>query len=261
MQGFGRLFSASAGLRAGVYRAQTRAMNTVIDAPPIPTIAVAGDDARFPVRRIFCVGRNYADHVKEMGNNPKSEPPIFFTKPADAVVPDGATIPYPQNTANLHHEIELVLALGGGGAGIAESDALACVWGYGVGVDLTRRDRQAEAKQAGAPWDVAKGFDNSAPIAPLAPVSRVGHLAKGRIWLAVNGVTKQDSDLDQMIWSAPEIIATLSRSFELRAGDLIFTGTPAGVDKLEPGDAVTGGVDGLAPLRFTIGPAKRVTIA
>lgn len=227
-------------------------MHTVIDPPAIPTVAVAGDDARFPVRRIFCVGRNYADHVKEMGADPKSEPPIFFTKPADAVAPDGATIPYPQNTSNLHHEIELVLALGSGGVDIAERDALACIWGYGVGVDLTRRDRQAEAKQAGAPWDLAKGFDHSAPLGPLTPASRVGAIAKGRIWLAVNGVVRQDADIDQMIWRVPEIIAHLSRSFCLAPGDLIFTGTPAGVGKIEPGDVVTGGIEGLAPLTFTV---------
>jgi fumarylpyruvate hydrolase len=229
-------------------------MHTVIDAPAIPTVAVVGDDARFPVRRIFCVGRNYADHVKEMGNDPKSEPPVFFTKPADAVAPDGATIPYPQNTSNLHHEIELVLALASGGMNIAEADAMTCVWGYGVGVDLTRRDRQAEAKAAGAPWDLAKGFDNSAPLGPLTPAARARQLRSGRIWLSVNGAIKQDADLDQMIWSVPEIIAHLSRSFELRAGDLIFTGTPAGVGKIEPGDIVKGGIDGLAPLSFTIAP-------
>jgi fumarylpyruvate hydrolase len=229
-------------------------MNTVIDPPAIPTVAVAGDDARFPVRRIFCVGRNYADHVKEMGADPKSDPPVFFTKPADAVAPDGAMIPYPQNTSNLHFEVELVVAMGAGGADISEADALACVWGYGVGVDLTRRDRQAEAKAGGAPWDVAKAFDNSAPLGPLTPAARFGGLPSARIWLAVNGAVKQDATLDQMIWSVPEIIAHLSRSFELQPGDLIFTGTPAGVGKIEAGDMVTCGIDGLAPLKFSLKP-------
>lgn len=229
-------------------------MNTVIDPPAIPTVAVAGDDARFPVRRIFCVGRNYADHVKEMGNDPKSEPPVFFTKPADAVAPDGASIPFPQNTSNLHFEVELVLALGKGGTEIAASDALSCVWGYGVGVDLTRRDRQAEAKAGGAPWDVAKAFDHSAPLGPLTPAARFGGLGSSRIWLAVNGAVKQDASLDQMIWSVPEIIAHLSRSFELQPGDLIFTGTPAGVGKIEAGDVITCGIDGLAPLKFSLKP-------
>ena len=229
-------------------------MGYVIEPPKQPAVAIAGDSAWFPVRRIFCVGRNYADHVREMGADPKSEPPIFFTKPADALVPDGATIPYASNTANLHHEVELVLALGQGGADIAESAALEHVWGYGVGVDLTRRDRQAEAKQAGAPWDAAKGFDHSAPLGALTPVSVCGHVRKGRIWLAVNGAVKQDADIAAMIWSAPEIIASLSRSWALKPGDLIFTGTPSGVSALHVGDVVTCGVEGLEPLRFSIGP-------
>ncbi|GAM97668.1 fumarylacetoacetate hydrolase family protein [alpha proteobacterium U9-1i] len=254
MQGFDRLWRITPICAPHPDVLKALPMNTVIDPPAVPTVAVVGDDARFPVRRIFCVGRNYADHVKEMGNDPKSEPPIFFTKPGDAVAPDGALIPYPQNTSNLHHEIELVLALGKGGKDIAEADAMACVWGYGVGVDLTRRDRQAEAKSAGAPWDVAKAFDNSAPIGPLTPASRVPQLSNARIWLAVNGVVKQEGTLDQMIWSVPEIVASLSRSFELRPGDLIFTGTPAGVGKIEAGDVITGGIDGLAPLKFTIKP-------
>lgn len=229
-------------------------MSYVFEPSPQVSAAIAGASARFPVRRIFCVGRNYADHVKEMGADPKSEPPVFFTKPADALVASGASIPYPLNTSNCHHEVELVLALGRGGAVIAESDALACVWGYGVGVDLTRRDRQAEAKQAGAPWDVAKAFDQSAPLGPLTPAAMIGHPRTGRIWLRVNGALRQDADFSQMIWSVPEIIAALSRSFELKAGDLIFTGTPAGVGKLEPGDEVTGGIDALAPLEFTMAP-------
>jgi fumarylpyruvate hydrolase len=227
-------------------------MNYVFEPPRQPSVAIAGSGARFPVRRIFCVGRNYADHVREMGNDPKSEPPLFFTKPADAVVENGAAIPYPAHTDNLHHEVELVIALGAGGSNIAETDAMSRVWGYGVGVDLTRRDRQAEAKQAGAPWDAAKAFDNSAPVSTLTPAAQCGHLRNGRIWLAVNGQTRQDADIADMIWSAPEIIAALSRVWELRAGDLIFTGTPSGVGALNVGDAVTCGVEGLAELRFSV---------
>lgn len=227
-------------------------MSFVFEPPRPPSIAVVGSQLRAPVRRIFCVGRNYADHVREMGNDPKSEPPIFFTKPADALVENGASVAYPLNTRNLHHEVELVAALGKGGEDIVESAALEHVWGYAVGVDLTRRDRQAEAKQAGAPWDQAKGFDNSAPVGALTPARAAGHLNKARIWLAVNGETKQDSDIAEMIWSVPEIIAALSRSWTLCAGDLIFTGTPSGVGALKPGDRVRCGVEGLAELSFAI---------
>ncbi len=220
--------------------------------PPAPaSVAVAGKDVRFPVRRVFCVGRNYADHVREMGNDPKSEPPIFFTKPADAVVESGLAIAYPLNTSNLHYEVELVLALGAGGSAITPEAALACVWGYAVGVDLTRRDRQAEAKQAGAPWDAAKAFDQSAPVGAITP-ARSFEPGAQRIWLSVNGEMRQDADLSQMIWSVPEIIAALSRSWTLQAGDLIFTGTPAGVGPLQRGDFVQCGVDGLAALEFSI---------
>jgi fumarylpyruvate hydrolase len=227
-------------------------MKYVIDPPPQASVAVAGGEARFPVRRIFCVGRNYADHVREMGNDPRSEPPLFFTKPADAVVENGAAIPYPPDTSNLHHEVELVLAIGAGGAGIAPARALEHVWGYAVGVDLTRRDRQNEAKKAGAPWDAAKGFDNSAPIGAIVPRIDAGAMKQARIWLSVNGEMRQNADIDQMIWSVPEIIAALSRSWVLAAGDLIFTGTPAGVGPLAAGDAVACGVEGLPELRFTL---------
>lgn len=215
------------------------------------SVAVAGSDARFPVRRIFCVGRNYADHVREMGNDPKLEPPIFFTKPADAVVENGATIVYAANTANLHFEVELVLAIGAAGVNIAEADGLRHVWGYAVGVDLTRRDRQAEAKKAGAPWDTAKAFDQSAPI---GAITQTQPRADARIWLSVNGAAKQEAKLSDMIWSVPEIIAHLSRSWALQPGDLIFTGTPAGVGPIVAGDAVTCGVEGLPELSFKIAP-------
>lgn len=226
-------------------------MSFVFDPPPQAFATIDGG-GRFPIRRIFCVGRNYADHVREMGADPKSEPPIFFSKPADAVVQHGAVIPYALNTENLHYEVELVVAIGKAGVEIAEADALTHVWGYGVGVDLTRRDRQAEAKKAGAPWDAAKAFDDSAPLGALRPASATGRLGRGRIWLAVNGETKQDGDIADMIWSVPEIVAHLSRLWALRAGDLVFTGTPSGVGPLAIGDDVACGVDGLAPLRFKI---------
>ncbi|MDX2274006.1 MAG: fumarylacetoacetate hydrolase family protein [Hyphomonadaceae bacterium] len=222
----------------------------VVKAPPQAAVPVLGERGLFPIRRIFCVGRNYAEHVKEMGGE-KGEP-IFFTKPADAVVANNAAIPYALNTSNLHYEIELVLAIGKGGVGIAAADALDHIYGYAVGCDLTRRDRQAEAKQAGAPWDVAKAFDQSAPIAPITRAAQIGHPARGRIWLSVNGETKQDADIADMIWSPVEIIAHLSRSFALQPGDLIFTGTPAGVGAIGPGDAVLGGIEGLTQLAFSV---------
>lgn len=227
-------------------------MSFVIDPPRQASVAIAGNDARFPVRRIFCVGRNYADHVREMGNDPKSEPPVFFTKPADAVVDDGAAIAYASNTKDLHYEVELVVAIGAAGVEIAAASALDHVWGYAVGVDLTRRDLQAAAKKGGAPWDAAKAFDDSAPVSALAPVSGIGHLKSAAIRLSVNGTVKQNADIADMIWSVPEIIAALSRSWALRPGDLIFTGTPSGVGPLQRGDAVLAEIDGLAPLRFTI---------
>jgi fumarylpyruvate hydrolase len=230
-----------------------RRMSFVIDPPAQPSVAVAGG-GRFPVRRIFCVGRNYADHVREMGNDPKSEPPIFFTKPADAVVESGAVIAYALNTDNLHFEIELVIAIGAGGVNIDASRALDHVWGYGVGVDLTRRDRQNEAKKNGQPWDTAKAFDASAPVGALTPRAQFSDASRGRIWLQVNGQTKQSADLSDMIWSVPEIIAALSRSWRLAPGDLIFTGTPAGVGPIKPGDKVVGGVDGLNEVAFSIAP-------
>jgi len=218
-----------------------------------PSVAVAGTDRRFPVHRIYCVGRNYADHVREMGADPAREPPVFFMKPADAVVENGATVAYPPATQNLHHEIELVVALAGGGRDLEPAAALGQVFGYAAGNDLTRRDLQNAAKARGQPWDTAKGFDQSAPLAPLRPAAE-GHPARGRIWLEVNGVLRQESDLAEMLWDVPHIIAALSRLYTLRAGDLIFTGTPAGVGALLPGDEVTGGIEGLAPLRHRIGP-------
>jgi len=224
----------------------------VVQAAPVPSVAVAGSEARFPVRRIFCVGRNYSEHVREMGGDPSREPPIFFTKPADAVVPSGTAVQYPPRTGNLHHEIELVVAIGRGGAGIPAAEALSHVYGYAVGNDLTRRDLQAQAKKAGAPWDMAKGFDASAPISPIRPAGEAGHVAEGRIWLAVNGELRQESDLREMIWSVPEIVAELSTYCRLLPGDLIFTGTPSGIGPLVPGDAVSGGIDGVGTLEHGI---------
>lgn len=212
-------------------------MSFVVDAPPIPSVPVAGSAARFPVHRIYCIGRNYADHAKEMGAQTVSRAnPVFFMKPADAIVPEGGDIPYPSATGELHHEVEMVVALSGGGRDIAPDRALDCVFGYGVGLDLTRRDLQAAMKAKGLPWDVAKGFDGSAPVSALRAASGVGHPQHARLSLAVNGQVRQDADIADMIFAVPEIIAELSKLFELKTGDLIFTGTPAGVGPLQRGD-------------------------
>jgi len=223
---------------------------------PRPSVAVAGSTVRFPLHRIYCVGRNYADHVREMGAHPQRTPPVFFMKPADAVVANGAAVPYPPGTANLHHEIELVIAVGRGGRDLDPQAARAHVFGYAAGNDLTRRDLQHAAKERGQPWDTAKGFDHSAPLAALRPVEH-GHVERGRIWLAVNGVLRQESDVGEMLWDVPHMLAALSRLFELQAGDLIFTGTPAGVGALQVGDAIEGGIEGLEVLRHTIAPPVR----
>ena len=227
-------------------------MNLEFAPPMAPTVEVAGSDTRFPVHRIYCVGRNYAAHAREMGMDPEREPPFFFSKPADAVVANGASVPYPPRTANLHHEIELVIAIGEGGSNIPVENALAHVFGYAVGNDLTRRDLQFAAKERGQPWDVSKGFDHSAPISAIRRVADVGHPERGAIWIEVNGERRQSADLSEMIWTVPEIIAELSTLFELLPGDLIFTGTPAGVGPVKPGDSLVGGIDGLDTLRTTI---------
>ncbi len=217
----------------------------------VPSVEVAGSELRFPVRRIYCVGRNYADHVLEMGGVPERDPPFFFSKPADAVVANGAAVPYPPRTKNLHHEIELVVAIGRAGRNIAAATALEHVFGFAVGNDLTRRDLQAVAKDGGKPWDTSKGFDSSAAISSIHTGKR-GQVPQGRIWLAVNGTVRQDSEVSRMTWSVEEIIAELSTFFELKPGDLIYTGTPAGVGPLKPGDKIEGGIDGLDELRNTI---------
>lgn len=227
-------------------------MDYVFAPPPVPSVAIAGSTSRFPVRRIFCVGRNYAAHAHEMGGDPNREPPFFFTKPADALVDDGATIPYPPDTDDLHHEGELVVAIGRGGADIPAADALSHVWGYAIGNDLTRRDRQAEAKKAGRPWDWGKGFDNSAICGPVIPVATIGHPSQGFIRLSVNGSLRQSGDLSELIWSVPEIIAILSASIRLQPGDLVYTGTPAGVGALERGDVCVVEIENLGALTTTI---------
>ena len=227
-------------------------MTYVVPAPELPSLAVAGSEARFPVRRIFCVGRNYAAHAREMGKDPDREAPFFFAKPADTVVPSGAKLPYPSMTQNLHYEIELVVAVGEGGADIPETRAQDHVYGYAVGIDLTRRDLQAEAKEMGRPWDVAKGFDCSAPCTAVHAAAEIGHPASGRIWLKVGDEPRQSGDLSELIWSVPELTSILSRYFRLMPGDLIFTGTPAGVGAVAAGDRLTGGVDGVDEISVEI---------
>jgi fumarylpyruvate hydrolase len=215
----------------------------VVPAVARPTVAVAGTSRVFPVRRIFCVGRNYAEHSREMGATDLEAPPFFFTKPAEAVVPSGAVLPFPGRTQDLHHEIELVVAIG----------ERREVFGYAAGIDLTRRDVQAQMKKQGKPWDTAKGFEHSAPISAIAPAVEIGHPARGRIWLEVNGQLRQQGDIADMIRSVPELLAELATWFEVQAGDLVFTGTPAGVGALRPGDRVRGGVDGVGTLELTMG--------
>lgn len=226
----------------------------VIAAPVQPSVAIADSDAGFPLRRVFCVGRNYAAHAREMGKDPDREPPFFFMKPADAVVPAAGAVPYPPLTQDLHHEVELVVAIGQGGFNVDATKALSLVWGYAVGVDLTRRDLQSQAKDMGRPWDWGKGFDASAPCGPLVPVSQTGHPATGRIWLAVNDQPRQQGDLSELIWPVADVISHVSRSVRLQPGDLIFTGTPAGVGPLQPGDVVTAGIDGIGSIGFSVDP-------
>jgi fumarylpyruvate hydrolase len=227
-------------------------MTYVVPAPAQTSVEVAGSSERFPVHRIYCVGRNYAAHAREMGMDPEREPPFFFSKPADAIVPNGAPVPYPPRTGNLHHEIELVVAIGTGGRDIPLASALAHVFGYAVGNDLTRRDLQFAAREKGQPWDVSKGFDRSAPVTAIRRAAEVGHLERGRIWIEVNGERRQQADLSEMIWNVPEIVAELSTLFDLVPGDLVFTGTPAGVGPVQRGDSLVGGIDGLETLRTTI---------
>ncbi len=217
-----------------------------------PTVPVVGGDP-FPVRRIYCVGRNYAAHAREMGADPDREPPFFFMKPADAIVPDGSTIPYPPKTANLHHEIELVAAIGTGGRDIPVESALDHVYGYAVGLDMTRRDLQNAAKKEGKPWDMGKGFDQSAPCGPIRRAADIGHPDKGAVTLSVNGAERQRGDLSDLIWSVSETISYLSGLVELQPGDLIYTGTPEGVGAVVSGDKLEGAVEGVGTITITIG--------
>lgn len=224
----------------------------VINAPERVTIPVTGGAGQFPVRRIYCIGRNYVAHVEEMGGDADRDAPLFFQKPTDAVVSTGATIPYPTKTSDFHHEVELVLAIGRGGRNISVDKAEEHIWGYAVGLDMTRRDIQG----GGLPWEIAKSFDHSFPVGPITPAEKTGKLSEGRIELTVNGKVTQESDISHLIWRIPEIISRLSEYFELMPGDIILTGTPHGVGPVKPGDTLVARFDGLEPLEVTIGNAS-----
>jgi fumarylpyruvate hydrolase len=226
-------------------------MQYAIPAPAVTTVAVTNGES-FPVRRIYCVGRNYAAHAREMGHDPNREPPFFFMKPADAIVASGSTIPYPSQTADYHYEIEMVVALKGGGRDVPVAKALELVYGYAVGLDMTRRDMQSVAKKMQRPWDMSKGFDQSAPCSTISPVSEVGHPSNGAIWLKVNDEPRQQGDLSDLIWNIAETISALSGLVELASGDLIYSGTPEGVGAVKKGETMHGHVDGLTDLMITI---------
>jgi fumarylpyruvate hydrolase len=223
----------------------------VVAPPAVPWIPVAGTDAAFPVRRVYCIGRNYAAHAVEMGHDPDREPPFFFQKSPDNLDPSGE-FPYPPRSSDVHHEVELVVALGKGGAGIAVERALDHVWGYGVGLDMTRRDLQGIAKDMGRPWEIGKAFERSAPVGPLRPAAEIGHPAAGRIALKLNGGLRQEGDLAQMIWKVPEMIAYLSEYFTLAPGDVIMTGTPSGVGAVRRGDVIEAEVEGVGELTVRV---------
>jgi fumarylpyruvate hydrolase len=225
--------------------------NYVFPPAAIPALPVAGSDQVFPVRRLYCVGRNYAEHAIEMGHDPDREPPFFFQKNPDSLVLDGR-FPYPPGTSDVHFEIELVVALRSGGSDIRVGRAMDCVYGYAVGLDMTRRDLQGEAKKLGRPWEVGKSFEASAPCGPLVSASQIGHPAKGAVWLDVNGQRRQTGDLSQLIWKIPETIAYLSGLFTLAPGDLIMTGTPAGVGAVQRGDVMKGGVEGVGEIEVRV---------
>jgi len=222
-----------------------------IDPGEWPALPIVGRDQLFPVRRVYCVGRNYADHAREMGASGR-EAPFFFQKPADAIVPPGGAVPYPPLTANLHHEVEWVLAIGAEGADLGAAEAASLVFGMAVGIDLTRRDLQATAREAGRPWEIGKAFDHSAPCSAIKPLNGAPLPGKGRISLSVNDALRQDGDLSQMIWNASEVLQQLSKAFRLMPGDLIFTGTPSGVGPLEKGDRVDAAIEGVAELSFSV---------
>jgi fumarylpyruvate hydrolase len=231
------------------------ASNFVIPALQQASLPVIGEAGVFPVRRIWCVGRNYLEHIREMGNDER-DPPFFFAKHADMLAPEGAVIPYPQLTKDLHHEVELVVAMKSGGINIPLEKALDHVYGYAVGIDLTRRDLQQASRKKERPWEIGKSFDQSAPCSALQPASKIGHPSKGKIWLSVNGAERQKGDLSELIWSVPEIIWKLSQQVEISAGDIILTGTPAGVAALAPGDKIACGVDGVGMLNVSIGEPR-----
>lgn len=229
----------------------TEQFATVIPLPAPVLLPIEGETASFPVRRVYCVGRNYADHAIEMGHDPSREPPFFFQKNPDNLLPNG-DFPYPSLSSDVHHEVELVIALKSGGADIPADQALDCIYGYAVGIDFTRRDLQGEAKKLGRPWEIGKAFEHSAPVSALVPATRVGHPDKGGIWLIRNGESAQRGDLSQMIWKVPEIIAELSKLFTLAPGDVIMTGTPAGVGPVTRGDKISCAVDGVATLVLNV---------
>jgi fumarylpyruvate hydrolase len=229
-------------------------MNIPVVTPT--TLPIAGTADRFPVRRIYCVGRNYVEHIREMKEGDERDPPFFFQKPTDAIVEDGATIPYPADTEDLQFEIELVVAMGRGGRKLAQTEALDCVFGYAVGIDLTRRDQQRDMRAKMLPWERGKAFDASAPCGPIHRASEIGHPSKGAITLHVDGAERQRGDLEQLIWNVPEIIANLSDSYQLAPGDLIMTGTPAGVGPVQPDNTIHGRVEGVGDLTISIGPRE-----
>ncbi|WP_424971779.1 fumarylacetoacetate hydrolase family protein [Dinoroseobacter sp. S76] len=227
-------------------------LDLVVDAPQLVTLPVAESDARFPVHRIYCVGRNYAAHAVEMGHDPEKEPPFFFQKAPDTILQPGENFPYPAQSENVHYEMEHVIAIGKGGSDIAVADALDHVYGYGVGLDMTRRDLQGVAKKMGRPWEVGKSFEHSAPMSAIHPVAKIGHPAEGAVTLKVNGALKQDGDLNQLIWKSEEVISYLSGLFTLQPGDLIMTGTPAGVGAVVRGDVMEGAVAGIDAIAVTV---------
>jgi fumarylpyruvate hydrolase len=234
--------------------APTGALNDLaVPVVETTTLAIVGRDARFPVRRVYCVGRNYLEHIREMKEGDERDPPFFFQKPTDAIVADG-TVPYPPLTDDLQYEAELVIAIGAAGQALSRDRALGIVFGYAVGLDMTRRDRQRECGKKGLPWELGKSFDHSAPCGPIHPVSMTGHIGSGALNLSVGGVMHQQSVLEKMIWNVPEIISHLSHQYRLAPGDVIFTGTPAGVGPVVPGDELVASVAGLAPLHVRIVP-------
>ncbi len=230
--------------------AETR--DYLFNPPAIPALPIAGSVKLFPIHRIYCVGRNYADHALEMGGDPSREPPVFFLKSADCILLPGQDFPFPKTSREIHHEIEFVIALGDGGDEVPAEKALGLVFGYAAGLDMTARDLQAEAKKGGRPWEVAKSFEASAPCSAIVPASEIGHPDAARIWMEVNGEIKQNGDIGRMIWKVPEIIAHLSRHFTLAPGDLIFSGTPAGVGPVQRGDKLRGGVEGVGDVTLSV---------